>query len=149
MYLQLKFSSGFKEIKLFVYNLFTYYMTKPRIFGMQVEANREVEGPSQKRLVINNSALIIEGTAISGFRNSEITIIVDTDIYTSIITLRNRLNTFILQIQSKCRFVIESIFIYILSQEHNFVRYTCSLKNLKPKLYKGKKQTCKRRRALK
>ena len=111
MYLQLKFSSGFKEIKLFVYNLFTYYMTKPRIFGMQVEANREVEGLSQKRLVINNSALIIEGTAISGFRNSEITIIVDTDIYTSIITLRNRLNTFILQIQSKCRFVIESIFI--------------------------------------
>ena len=67
MYLQLKFSSGFKEIKLFVYNLFTYYMTKPRIFGMQVEANREVEGPSQKRLVINNSALIIEGTAISRF----------------------------------------------------------------------------------
>ena len=34
---------------------------------MQVEANREVESPSQKRLVINNSALIIKGTAIGGF----------------------------------------------------------------------------------
>ena len=34
---------------------------------MQVEANREVESPSQKRLVINNSALIIKGTAISRF----------------------------------------------------------------------------------
>ena len=34
---------------------------------MQVEANREVEGPPQKRLVINNSVLIIKGTAISGF----------------------------------------------------------------------------------
>ena len=43
-------------------------MTKTKdIYGMQVEANREVEGPSQKRLVINNSALIIKGTAISGF----------------------------------------------------------------------------------
>ena len=30
MYLQLRFSSGFKEIKLFVYNLFTYYMTKTK-----------------------------------------------------------------------------------------------------------------------
>ena len=34
---------------------------------MQVEANREVEGPSQMRLVINNSALMIKGTAIRGF----------------------------------------------------------------------------------
>ena len=31
---------------------------------MQVEANREVEDPSQKTLEINNSALIIKGTAI-------------------------------------------------------------------------------------
>ena len=62
MYPHLKFSSGFKEAVC----LHTTWL-KQRIFGMQVEANREVESPSQKRLVINNSALIIEGTAISRF----------------------------------------------------------------------------------
>ena len=66
MYLQLKFSSDLTKSSC----LFTYY----------VEANREVEGPSQKRLVINNSALIIKVTAISGFiKKFRITIIVDTE----------------------------------------------------------------------
>ena len=65
MYPHLTFSSGFKEIKQFC--LHTTWL-KQRIFGMQVEANAEVEIPSQKRLVINNSAPIIKGTAISDIR---------------------------------------------------------------------------------
>ena len=116
---------------------------------MQVEANREVEGPPQKKLVINNSVLIIKGAAISGFikkfRNYGYCRYRINNFITSLIKLRNGLEHFYFANPIQMS-ICDRINFYL---NLYFVRYTCSLKNLKPKFYKGKKQTCKRRRALK